>query len=230
VVGTTGNDGQFFATTNANGEAVFCLTPVFPGTLTVTAAIDQNGDCVADPGTTSATDNVTVPAPVPNNTGTYITGQGKVDGTDPVFGTVPVIAQFTLDISPKANGGFKGKVNILVPNGGTLPNGKSTSVKINSTRIDSVTVTDTEQGRRGLIFGVAKVSGLSAAGLNGTHRFRVDAFDGGTPGIPNDSFTLTLLDQAGGVAVGPAGGPLGFGRGASHPKDDIKIRSGIRGR
>jgi len=230
VVGTTGNDGQFFATTNANGEAVFCLTPVFPGTLTVTAAIDQNGDCIADAGTTTGTDNVTVPAPVPNGSGTYITGQGKVDGSDPVFGTAPVIAQFSLDISPKANGTFKGKVNVLIPGAGTLPNGKLTNVKINTTRIESVTVTDTEQGRRGLIFGVVKISGLSAAGLNGTHRFRADAFDGGTPGIPNDSITMTILDEAGGVAIGPFGGTLGFGRGATNPKDDIKIRSGIRGR
>ena len=58
----------------------------------------------------------------------------------------------------------------------------------------------------------------------------LNAFDGGTPGIPNDSITMTLLDTVGGVAVGPFGGPLGFGRGATHPKDDIKIRSGIRGR
>jgi hypothetical protein len=203
---------------------------VFPGTITVTAVIDQNGDCIADTGTTGGTDNVTVPAPVPNGSGTYITGQGKVDGSDPVFGTAPVIAQFTLDISPKANGSFKGKLNILVPGAGTLPNGKKTSVKINSTRIDSLTVTDTINGRRALIFGVVKVSGLADAGLNGTRPFRADVFDGGTPGIPNDSITFTLLDTAGGVAVGPVGGPLGFGRGASHPKDDIKIRSGIRGR
>lgn len=234
VEGTTGNDGQTFAITNANGEAVFCLTPVFPGTLTVTAVIDQNGDCAADDGTTGGTNNVTVPAPVPNSTGTYVTGQGKVDVSDPIFGTIPVIAQFTLDIAPKANGTFKGKVNVLVPSGGTLPNGKGTNVKINSTRIDSVTVTDVQGGRRAVIFGVAKVTGLAGAGLNGTRPFRADVFDGGTPGIPNDSITLTLLDTVGGVAVGPVGGNLGFGRGGNHLKDitrdDIKIRSGVRGR
>lgn len=231
VTGTTGNSGQFFATTDANGEATFCLTPVFPGTLTVTAAIDQNGDCVADAGTATGTDNVTVPAPVPNASGTYINGQGKVDVSDPVFGFAPVIAQFTVDIAPKANGTFKGKINVLIPGAGVLPNGRGTSVKINTTRIDSVTVTDVQGGRRAVVFGVAKITGLAGSGLNGTRPFRADIFDGGTPGIPNDSITLTLLDTAGGVAVGPVGGNLGFGRGAGkNPKDDIKIRSGIRGR
>lgn len=233
VVSTTGNNTLaegVHVVTNANGEAQYCLTPLFPGTVTVTAVIDFNGDCVADTGTTGATLNLTVQAPAPNDAGIYITGQGKVDAAAPVFNNAPAIAQFTLDISPKSNGSFKGKVNVLVPGAGTLPNGKKTSVKITSTRIDSVTMTDSANGRAVVIFGMVKVSGLSAAGLNGTRPFRADALDAGTPGIPNDIFTLTLLDTAGGVTVGPVGGHLGFGRGATNPKDDIKIRTGIRAR
>jgi hypothetical protein len=232
VVSTTGNNtvaAGVHVTTDANGAALYCLTPSFPGTVTVTAVIDFDGDCVADAGTSGATLNLTVQAPAPNNTGIYITGQGKVDATDPVFGTAPAIAQFSLDISPKPNGSFKGKVNVLIPSAGTLSNGKRTSVKINSTRIDSVTTTDTPDGHAAVIFGMVKVSGMSVAGLNGTRPFRLDALDAGTPGIPNDTFILTFLDTVAGMTVGPLGGHLGFGRGATSPKDDIKIRSGIRG-
>jgi len=232
VVSTTGNNtvaAGVHVTTDANGAALYCLTPNFPGTVTVTAVIDFDGDCVADTGTTGATLNLTVQAPAPNNTGIYITGQGKVDATDPVFGTAPAIAQFSLDISPKPNGSFKGKVNVLIPSAGTLSNGKRTSVKINSTRIDSVTMTDTPDGHAAVIFGMVKVSGMNVAGLNGTRPFRLDALDAGTPGIPNDTFILTFLDTVAGMTVGPLGGHLGFGRGATSPKDDIKIRSGIRG-
>jgi hypothetical protein len=226
VVGTTGNTGTFTVTTNANGEAVHCLTPLFPGTITVTAVIDFNGDCLADAGTTGATDNVTVPAPAPIGVGCFIAGRGKVDASNAVFGTEPVIAQFTVDISPKRNGTHRGSITATVPGGGSR-NGRRVNVSLRSTSITSVGCSEGAIGRVAVVFGTATVKGLEDSGLSGVLPFRADLLDAGTPGVPNDRFVITLLDPATGLPVGPVGGNLGFARGAA-PKDDIKIRVGPR--
>lgn len=227
VVGTTGNAGQFLGTTNANGEAQLCFTPLFPGTITVIAVIDQDGDCVADAGTTpSAPNNVTVPAPAPIGVGCFIAGRGKVDASDPIFGTEPVIAQFTIDVSPKRNGGFNGKVTATVPGGGSR-NGRRVNVSFLSTSITSVECSEGAIGKVAVVFGTARIKGLEDAGLSGVVPFRADVLDAGTPGVPNDRFTLTLLDPITTLPLGPVGGNLGFARGKA-PKDDIKIRVGPR--
>jgi hypothetical protein len=227
VVGTTGNAGNFLVTTDENGEAEHCLTPLFPGTITVIAVIDQNGDCVADLGTTpSAPNNVTVPAPAPIGVGCFIAGRGKVDASDPVFGTAPVIAQFSIDISPKRNGSYKGTVVSTIPNGGSR-NGRTTNVMFRSTAITSVECSEGAIGRVAVVFGTAQVKGLEDAGISGVLPFRADILDAGTPGVPNDRFTITLLDPITTLPVGPVGGNLGFARGRA-PKDDIKIRVGPR--
>jgi hypothetical protein len=209
--------------TDANGEARYCFTPVFPGTVTVTAVIDFNGDCVADAGTTSATSNLTVPSPVQLGPGCYATGRGKVDVADPLFGTSPVPATFQFDVTPKRNNAFKGKVSFVVPAAGV---GRRGNIKLSSTRIESMLCTEDATGVSAVIFGVGRITGHPE--VTGTVRFRVDALDAGTAGIPGDRFTLTLLTPLGDILAGPVGGSLQFGRGLN--RDDIKIRKGTRTR
>ena len=57
---------------------------------------------------------------------------------------------------------------------------------------------------------------------------RMNALDAGTPGVPNDRFTMTLLDPVTFLPLGPVGGNLAFNRGKVPSKDDIKIRVGPR--
>ncbi|MCC2668709.1 MAG: Bacterial Ig-like domain (group 1), partial [Armatimonadetes bacterium] len=225
VTGTTGNSGVFTVVTNANGEAVHCLTPRFPGTITVTAGIDLNGDGVVDAGTTPDTDNVTVPAPVQVGPGCFISGRGKVNVSDPLFGNLPVLGSFTVDVSPKRNGTFKGSISLTVPNAGTT-GGRRTNIVIRSTRLESMSCSEDATGRRAVLFGRATVKGMSTQGLSGTVPFRVDVLDAGTPGVPNDQFVLTLLNTATDSPVGPLGGNLAAERGRRNPKDDIKVRLG----
>ncbi|MGV3724283.1 MAG: hypothetical protein ACO1SX_25595, partial [Actinomycetota bacterium] len=224
VVGTTGNNtpvnGQTVIT-DANGEARLCFTPVFPGTVTVTAVIDFNGDCVADAGTTGASNNLTAPPPTQLGPGCFATGRGKVNVADALFGQSPVVATFNFDVTPKRNGTFKGKLSFVVPAAGV---GRRGNVTISSTRIESMLCTEGPLGVNAVFFGVAKVKGHPD--VTGTVRFRVDALDAGTPGLPNDRFTITLLTVDGVVLAGPVGGNLQFGRASN--RDDIKIRPGTR--
>jgi hypothetical protein len=224
VTGETGNNGTFLATTNANGEATYCLTPRFPGALTVTVGIDANGDGVADGGLSTATDTVTIPAPEQVGTACFINGHGRVDVNDPAFGNLPVVGSFNLDISPRKNGKFKGTMTFTVVGAGTT-RGKRTNIQIRSTRIDYMACTSGDTGRVGLIFGQASVKGMSGQGLNGTVPFRVDALDAGSPGAPGDRFVLTFLNTGTNLPVGPLGGNLII-EGRRLPKDDVRIRVG----
>jgi hypothetical protein len=226
VVSSTGNDtaaAGVHVTTDANGEARYCLSPKFPGTVTVTAVIDFNGDCVADAGTSGATMNLTVAAPVQIGPGCFATGRGKVNVADPLFGATPLPATFNFDVSPKRNGTFNGALSFVTPATGIRRRG---NITVRSTRIESMLCTEGPIGLSAVIFGSAKVTGHPD--VTGKVRFRVDALDAGTPGGPNDRFIITLLTPTGGILAGPVGGSLIFGRGGARPQDDIKIRLGTR--
>ena len=225
VSGETGNSGVFLATTDANGEATYCLTPRFPGTLTVSAGIDADGDGVADSGLTVATDTVTVPAPVQVGAACFVSGQGRVNVNNPAFGNIPVIGQFNMDISPRSNGKFRGTMTFTVTGAGTA-RGKRANIQIRSTRIDSMACVEGDTGRTGVIFGQASVKGMGPQGLTGTVPFRVDALDAGNPGAPGDRFVLTFLNPTTNLPVGPIGGNLVI-EGRRAPKDDVRVRVGV---
>jgi hypothetical protein len=218
VNGTTGNNQQVTLVTGADGTTPpFCFTPVFPGTDTVTAVIDFNGDCIADAGTTGATETVTIGIPG-TDAGTSITGQGYVDASGLLGGPIPgapVAGQFNIDFKVKRNGAPAGRFNFVVPRVG-----RTGIFKAQSTSVTSLDAFETASGRSAIVFGTAKTSEF------GTVPFRLDLSDNGTPGVPNDRFVVTFLLPSGDLVVG--GGSLGFTRNSKGARvsDDIKIRFG----
>jgi hypothetical protein len=215
VNGTTGNNQQRTLVTGADGRtAPFCFTPLFPGTDTVTAVIDFNGDCVADSGTTGATETITIGVPATDR-GCSVTGRGFIEVGLP-FAGFPVPGQFNLDVKAKTNGTPAGRATLTAPSVG-----RTGVFKANTIRVDSLACFANSQGLTARIFGQARTSDF------GTVPVRIDATDNGTPGVPNDAIVFTFLQTDGSLVV--VGGNLGFTRNSKGAKasDDIKIRNGV---
>jgi len=212
VTGETGNNELDNTTviTDANGEARLCLTPLFPGTLMVSAAIDLNGDGVGDTGTTGATDTVTIPAPTQDGPACFISGRGTVEVSEFRDRPSVVLGNFTVDVSPKRNGKLNGRVTFQIP---------SERFKVQSSKITSMGCSEGPSGKEVVIFGTARVQGI------GLVQFRVDALDAGAPGAPGDRFVMTLMDGAGALH-GPWGGNLEAGGRGRGNRGDISVRIG----
>jgi len=191
--------------TDQNGIAQFCFTPLFPGTNTVTISV---------PGVANQTNTVTtLPAGTP---GAHVSGNGVVN-TAPANATGPIPGFFSLSVRGRANGRARGTVSFVVP-----ATGSQGIFRLNSSQITSVTVQDNPGNRSAVIFGTGRSNTF------GRVQFRVDAVDGGFPGVPNDSFRITIL-TAGGVqqVIGPVGGNLSFTRTPDLTRShDIRIQVG----
>ncbi|HTE19502.1 MAG TPA: hypothetical protein VK689_14125, partial [Armatimonadota bacterium] len=191
--------------TDQNGIAQFCFTPLFPGTNTVTISV---------PGVANQTNTVTTLAA--GTPGAHVSGNGVVN-TAPANATGPIPGFFSLSVRGRANGRARGTVSFVVP-----ATGSQGIFRLNSSQITSVTVQDNPGNRSAVILGTGRSNTF------GRVQFRIDAVDGGFPGVPNDSFRITLL-VGGGAAqvVGPVGGNLSFTRTPDLTRShDIRIQVG----
>lgn len=203
VEGDTGSNQTTTVVTDENGEAIFCYTPLFPGTDVIRVGAD------------GVLEQTTFSILVPENTRARVYGNGYVS-----VGGIP--AFFSLNSNVRRNGRVAGSVNAELPLGATV-------LTFRSLRINTLIAGPADpSGRAAILFGVGRVRGR---GVNERVRFRVDALDLATPGVPNDQFILTLLPLNGGGPVlsgvfGPGvvslGGPLSFVV-KPRPLNDIRI-------
>jgi hypothetical protein len=190
-------------TTDALGHAVVCFTPLFPGSVGVTAT--SGAATIVAPTTTV----VVVSTP-----GAYVSGQGVIDtapGTAP-----PIPGRFSMDLRSRTNGTFAGALDLVQP--GT----RGRILRARTTSITGIVINtiSSQAGRRASIFGTIFVTGL------GVVPFRADAVDASTPGTPGDSLVITLAVP--GVPPIVIGGNLLFYQGDPGFRGyDISIRSGI---
>jgi len=172
-------------TTASQGTATLCFTPLFPGSVNVTA--------------TSGTALLAFPAAtvvVISTPGASVEGRGVIDfapGTSP-----PIPGRFSLDLRSKTNGGFAGSIDLVQP--GT----RGRIFRARSTVISGLVINTIsgQAGRHGTIFGTMAVTGI------GVVPFRADATDVVSPGAPGDSFIVTLAVP--GVPPAIIGGNLLF--------------------
>lgn len=208
VLGTTGNNQTETFVTDANGQAKLCFTPVFPGTNTVLAWVDLNGNAQADPGEPVGTANQTVMAPA-TSIGGAVNGGGLIS-PGPLSNSASEVGQFFIDALGGRTGAVKGTVTFSSQN----PN-----FSLRSTKLTGMTISEGPEGRRAIILGIGKTSRF------GKVSFRVDTLDAGTPGVPNDQFFITFLTANGTVT---AGSNLRVARGRTiRVTNDVKVRIGI---
>ena len=208
VLGTSGNNQTQTFTTDTNGQAQFCFTPRFPGTNTVMAWVDLNGNAQADPGEPLDTVNQTIMAP-PTTIGAAVNGGGYVSPV-PLTNSESEVAQFFIDALSKRTGAVQGTVTFALSN---------PTFSMRSTKLTGLFITDGPEGRNAIILGIGKTNRF------GKVPFRVDVLDAGTPGVPNDRFFITFLTATGPVTVGSN---LRIVRGHTiRLVNDIKVRTGI---
>lgn len=208
VRGTTGNNQTQTATTDANGQAKLCFTPLFPGTNTVVAWVDLNGNAQPDPGEPMDTSNLTVMAPA-TSLGSAVNGGGLVS-PGPLTTSANAVGQFFIDALSRRNGSVQGTVTF---------NSQNPNFTMRSTKLTGMSITEGPEGRNAIILGIAKTSRF------GKVSFRVDTLDAGTPGVPNDRFFVTFLTANGPVT---AGSNLRIARGRTiRVVNDVKVRTGI---
>lgn len=208
--------------TDANGEAVFCITPRFPTTqaITVTACIDQNNDGQCDTDEPEQSDSFVVDIPV-SQADCAIQGNGAVlIGTRTLRNgrTVPVRGFFHLGVNGTELGG-RGAATLTVPGVVDLPEGVpgdlGRTFRARLTQITAVTCGELLDGRVASIFGTARTTAY------GPVPARVDVLDASTPGVGHDRFQISLLTPDGEITLGST--LVKPGRG----KNDIKIRFGV---
>lgn len=186
LAGTTGNNQKVALTTDAAGEARLCFTPKFPGTDTLLVWADLNGNQQREQGEPMATQNVTILAPV-STVGGAVAGSGSVSAV-PLTPVPGESATFFIDATAKRNGSVRGTTSFNV----ALPN-----FLMKKTKLTSLSISESSEGRRAVIFGMTTVKRLG-----GRIRFRVDVLDAGTPGVPNDQYFITYLTPTGAVTAG----------------------------
>lgn len=208
VNGTTGNNQTVSAESDANGQAKLCFTPLFPGTNTILAWVDLNGNAQADPGEPVDTANQTVMAP-PTTIGGAVNGGGLISPI-PITNSANEVGQFFIDANGKRNGAVAGTVSFSSQN---------PVFTMRSTKLTGMTISEGAEGRRAIILGICKTNRF------GKVSFRVDTLDAGTPGVPNDQFFITFLTANGPVTIGSN---LRVARGRTiRVVNDVKVRVGI---
>ncbi|MGV3720231.1 MAG: ice-binding family protein, partial [Actinomycetota bacterium] len=209
LAGTTGNNQKVALVTDAAGQARLCFTPKFPGTDTLLVWADLNGNELRDSGEPMATQNVTVLAPV-STVGGAVAGSGSVSAV-PLTPVPGESGTFFIDASAKRNGAVRGTTSFSV----ALPN-----FLMKKTKLTSLTISESSQGRSAVIFGLTTVKRLG-----GRVRFRVDVLDAGTPGVPNDQYFISFLTPTGVVT---AGSNLRYQRfGPIRLHNDVLVRVGL---
>lgn len=154
------------AATNASGEATFCYTSALPGSDTITAFADTNGDSTqngSEPSDTAAKTWV-VPA---STAGCKVTGGNKI----------------TADNGDKAT--FGGNAKGSGPSGEEEYQDHGPAANLNVHSIDILAVSCSADHTKASIFGTATING------SGSFVFRIDVQDKGEPG-KNDTFRIRL--------------------------------------
>jgi ice-binding like protein len=217
--GDTGNGGEITLVTDAQGVAVACFTPLFPGTDLITITVDG----------LLAEEEIEVIARE-STKGGQLVGSGAVDtsGWDvkndhqKKLGG-PVVSFFATEAIVRTTGSVRGTLNIEIPGAGRRSRSRFSA---RSTRIDRLILSEDDFGRHAVMFGTLSTNTF------GSVRFRADALDAATPGVPSDRFRVTVLieDEEGFLVPVTLGGSLSFYRGPVVPKirlkNDLIIRHG----
>jgi ice-binding like protein len=236
--GDTGNGGEVTFITGADGVAVACFTPLFPGTAFIT--ISTEGLLVAgvpppDGPINGPIDGLIAEEEIEviareSTKGGQLVGSGAVDtsGWDvkndhqKKLGG-PVVSFFATEALVRTTGSVRGTLNIEIPGAGRRSRSRFTA---RSTRIDRLILSEDDFGRHAVMFGTLSTNTF------GSVRFRADALDAATPGVPSDRFRVTVLieDEEGFLVPVTLGGSLSFYRGPVVPKirlkNDLIIRHG----
>ena len=170
VTGSNAESGS--ETTDSSGEATFCYTgPALPGTDTISAYADTDGDQTQDPGEPSDTATKTWTLPDGTPCVVKITNGGWIvtDGGDR--------ASFGGNARETSTGDSSGHETYT-------DHGPAEPMQAKSISIDAVTCTSNDT--RASIFGRARVNGT------GTHDFRIDVQDLAEPGRLADTYRLRL--------------------------------------
>jgi len=203
-------------TTGKNGVTpLVCFTPVNPNS---SASLGASVGKVTSGTNNPTTISVGEAAGGGSTAGADVFGTGIVDagglGTNPLGGNLQGI--FGMHVKD-TNRGPQGTLSFDATADPSSPGGV---FRARATSIDSIAVTDTPEGRSATVLGTMRTNRF------GTVPFEVDVIDSSTPGVPGDSFVMTLfLEDQTTVFVG---GNLEYRRDRHmRLQDDIVVRVGL---
>ena len=165
-VTTTGSQN-----TDANGQATFCYQgPALPGSDSIKAFADTNGNTSRDVGEPSDTASKVWTLPT-SNCRVIVTGGGKITAANADR------SDFSGNAHSDGAGNLKGQEEYQ-------DHGPASAQNVKAIEIQAVTCDATRT--RSTIFGTASING------SGTHEFRIDVQDVGEPGIGRDTYRILL--------------------------------------